>query len=273
MHSHIPHSREKAGAGSLTIWKSPFLLLPLTCPPKETLSCCGSRDGVGRGRGVGLLALGSPNKACRWAWVASLARIPGADRASLPPWREGLEAPNSSILPTPLQPVEHCLVQKPWMGCGSRPKVTTFPCLYCRCALCFPLPETLLTTCFLCAPSPPARSTERCSARTAADLSCQGRPWLSRPSPLAPWSPPTIPVKAHRGKEGAEEETGIRVALPGEQGQPADRLLNGLGRSVVVQQVGQPHFRVADIVAQGHGWGDGYASCGAPGGPCSTVAP
>lgn len=47
---------------------------------------------------------------------------------------------------------------------------------------------------------------------------------LAEKSPPLPPSPeaPALPVEAHQGKEGAEEKAGIRVALPGQQGQPAD---------------------------------------------------
>lgn len=84
-----------------------------------------------------------------------------------------------------------------------------------------------------------------------------------------------LPVQADRCKEGAEENPSVRVALPGQQGQPAGGLLDHLRHGLVLQQVGDPHLGVADIVAQGHAVRDGRAAGGSPqvAGPGARRAP
>lgn len=78
-----------------------------------------------------------------------------------------------------------------------------------------------------------------------------------------------LPVQADGREEGAEENPGVRMALPGQQGQPAGGLLDHLRHGLVLQQVGDPHLRVADVVAQGHAARDG----GAAGGPAQVAGP
>lgn len=73
-----------------------------------------------------------------------------------------------------------------------------------------------------------------------------------------------LPVQADWCKEGAEENPSVRVALPGQQGQPAGRLLDHFWHGLVLQQVGNPHLGVADIVAQGHVVWNGCAAGGSP---------
>lgn len=73
-----------------------------------------------------------------------------------------------------------------------------------------------------------------------------------------------LPVQADWCKEGAEEDPSIWVALPGQQGQPAGRLLDHFWHGLVLQQVRNPHLGVADIVAQGHTMWNGHAAGGSP---------
>lgn len=73
-----------------------------------------------------------------------------------------------------------------------------------------------------------------------------------------------LPVQADWCKEGAEKNPSVWVALPGQQGQPAGRLLDDFCHSLMLQQVGNPHLGVADIVAQGHAVWDGHAAGGSP---------
>lgn len=73
-----------------------------------------------------------------------------------------------------------------------------------------------------------------------------------------------LPVQADGCKEGAEENPSIWVALPGQQGQPAGGLLDDFCHGLVLQQVGNPHVGVADVVAQGHAVRDGRAAGGSP---------
>lgn len=58
-----------------------------------------------------------------------------------------------------------------------------------------------------------------------------------------------LPVQADWCKEGAEEDPSFWVALPGQQGQPAGGLLDHFWHGLMLQQVGNPHLRVADVVA------------------------
>lgn len=58
-----------------------------------------------------------------------------------------------------------------------------------------------------------------------------------------------LAVQADWCKEGAEEDPSIWVTLPGQQGQPAGGLLDHFWHGLVLQQVGNTHLRVADVVA------------------------
>lgn len=58
------------------------------------------------------------------------------------------------------------------------------------------------------------------------------------------------PVQAHGREQRTQEDLGVGVAALGQQGHPAASLLLHLGHGLVVQQVGQPHLLVADIVAK-----------------------
>jgi len=84
-----------------------------------------------------------------------------------------------------------------------------------------------------------------------------------------------LPVQADGREEGAEENPGVGMALPGQQGQPAGGLLDHLRHGLVLQQVGDPHLRVTDVVAQGHAARDGGAAGGPPqvAGPPPRAAP
>lgn len=73
-----------------------------------------------------------------------------------------------------------------------------------------------------------------------------------------------LPVQADWCKEGAEKNPSVWVALPGQQGQPAGRLLDDFCHGLMLQQVGNPHLGVADIVTQGHVVWDGHAAGGSP---------
>lgn len=79
-----------------------------------------------------------------------------------------------------------------------------------------------------------------------------------------------LPFKTDGCKERAEEDSGIRVALPGKQRQPACALLHGLSRRLVAQQVGHPHSFITNVLAQGHACWDGDAAGGTPGLPQAT---
>lgn len=58
------------------------------------------------------------------------------------------------------------------------------------------------------------------------------------------------PVQTHRCKQRAQEDLGISMAPFGQEGHPAARLLLDFWHGLVVQEVGQPHLLVANIVAQ-----------------------
>lgn len=73
-----------------------------------------------------------------------------------------------------------------------------------------------------------------------------------------------LPVQADWCKEGAEENPCVWVALPGQQGQPAGRLLDHFCHGLVLQQVRNPHLGVADVIAQGHAEWNGRAAGGSP---------
>lgn len=73
-----------------------------------------------------------------------------------------------------------------------------------------------------------------------------------------------LPVQADWCKEGAEEDPSVWVALPGQQGQPAGRLLDYFWHGLVLQQVGNPHLGVTNVIAQGHVVRNGCAAGGSP---------
>lgn len=58
-----------------------------------------------------------------------------------------------------------------------------------------------------------------------------------------------LPLKAHGSEERAEEDAGVRVALSGEEWQPAGALLDSFGWRFVSQQVRYPHGVVAKTLA------------------------
>lgn len=69
-----------------------------------------------------------------------------------------------------------------------------------------------------------------------------------------------LPLETHRGEERAQEDAGVRVALSGEERQPAGALLDGFCRRFVSQQVGHPHAVVAQALAQSHVGRDGHTT-------------
>lgn len=64
------------------------------------------------------------------------------------------------------------------------------------------------------------------------------------------------PVQAHGRKQRTQEDLGVGMATLGQEGHPAASLLLDLGHGLVVQEVGQPHLLVADVVAEAqvHGY-------------------
>lgn len=64
------------------------------------------------------------------------------------------------------------------------------------------------------------------------------------------------PVQAHGRKQRTQEDLGVSVATLGQEGHPAASLLLDLCHSLMVQEVGQSHLLVANVVAkaQVHGY-------------------
>lgn len=58
------------------------------------------------------------------------------------------------------------------------------------------------------------------------------------------------PVQAHGRKQRAQEDLGVGVATLGQEGHPAAGLLLDLCHGLVVEEVGQSHLLVANIVAK-----------------------
>ena len=65
-----------------------------------------------------------------------------------------------------------------------------------------------------------------------------------------------LPVQADGREEGAEEDLCVRVAVEADERHPGAGLLGHLRQGVVLQQVGQHHLLVADVLAQAEVAGD-----------------